>query len=85
MSGSPEEQVLDGQAESLIDHGPLQGGQSGAPAAAQDLDGVGRMVPHEVEGLKSDKKITIWGRGGGLVASALDFCSDNPSLILAGF
>ena len=59
MPGSPEKQVLDGQAEGLVDHGPLQGRQSGPPAAAQDLDGVGRVVPHEVEGLNTRKSLVV--------------------------
>jgi hypothetical protein len=51
MTGSPEEQVLDGQAEGLVDHGALERREPGAPAAAEDLDGVRRVVAHEMEGL----------------------------------
>ncbi len=52
MPGSPEEKVLDCQPEGLVDHGALELSQPGAPPAAEDFDGVGRMIAHEVESLK---------------------------------
>ena len=48
----PEEEILDRQTECFVNHGTLQSGQTGTPSAAQDLDGVSRVITHEVEGLK---------------------------------
>ena len=50
VPGSPKHPVGGAGLESGQHHGPLEGPHPHSPGAAQDLDGVRRVVPHEVEG-----------------------------------
>ena len=50
MPWSPKHPVGGAGLEGGQHHGPLEGPHPHSPGAAQDLDGVRRVVPHEVEG-----------------------------------